>query len=146
MKPGCALSSSRVSGVLRAEKAEKKAVEMVIPFPYRRLFQVHGSEFKLHPVCYLGQASVLHITHRVVSFGVRKDPFYRLFTFLIKRLVLRCISGIVCQFFVGLPDMPLHCLDTVFGMSASLSGRAAGAYFWVASVFPVSVTVCRVVF
>ena len=90
-KPGCALSGSRGSGVLRAEKAEKQAIEMVIPFPYRRLFQVHGSELKLHPVCYLGQASVLRITHRVFFFGVRKAPFNQLFTFLVKSLILRCI-------------------------------------------------------
>mgnify|MGYP004515228349 CR=1 FL=1 len=83
-------------------------MEMVIPFPYRQFFHVHVSKLKLHPVCYLGQASVLRITHRVFSFGVHKDPFNRLFTLLVKRLVLLCISGILCQFFVVLPDMPLH--------------------------------------
>ena len=57
-----------------------------------------------------------------------KDPFNCLFTFLIKRLVLRCISSILRQFFVVLLDMPLYRFDTALGMSASLSGRAVGAY------------------
>ena len=73
-KPGCALSGSRVSGVFGAEKAEKQAIEKVIPLPCRQLFHVHSSELKLLTVCYLDQASVLRITHRVFSFGVRKDP------------------------------------------------------------------------
>ena len=57
------------------------------------LFQVHGSKFKLHPVCYLGQASVLRITHGVFFFRVSKVAFNRFFAALIKRLVLGYISG-----------------------------------------------------
>ena len=95
-KPGYALSGNRVPFVFRTEKAEKQETKMVIPFPCCQLFQVHGSKLKLHPVCHLGQASVLRITHRVFLFGVRKDPFNGLFTFPVKLLVLRCISLMIC--------------------------------------------------
>ena len=39
---------------------------MLLPLPIGQFFQIHGSKFKLHPVCHLGQASVLCITHRVL--------------------------------------------------------------------------------
>jgi hypothetical protein len=43
--------------------------------PPCQLFEIHGSKFKLYPVCHLSQASVLRITHSVFFFGVGKDPF-----------------------------------------------------------------------
>lgn len=35
------------------------------PFPYCQFFQIYGNKLKLHPVCHLGQASVLRVTHAV---------------------------------------------------------------------------------
>ena len=58
-----------------------------VPFPGGQFFQIHGSKLKLHPVRYLGQASVLRITHSVFFFGVCKDAFNRLFTPPVKALV-----------------------------------------------------------
>ena len=100
-----------------SEKNSKaKRGQQVPPFPCGQFFQVHGSKLKLHPVCDLGQASVLRITHRVFFLGVREDPFNGLFAPLVKLPVLRRISGIVRQFLIVLPDMPLHRFDTVPGM------------------------------
>ena len=111
----------------------------VIPFPPRQFFEVHGSKFKLHPVCHLSQASVLCITHGVFFFRIRKVPFNRFFAFLVKLLVLRRISGII-------PDMTLYRLYAILGMGTELSGRAIGADLWVALVFPVSIPVGGAVF
>lgn len=78
----------------------------LLPFTSGQLFQIHGSKLKLHPVCHLGQASVLCITHSVLFFGVRKDAFNSLFPLLVKIPVLRCIAGVVRQVLVILPHMP----------------------------------------
>lgn len=45
---------------------DKPGKEVLLPLPIGQFFQIHGSKFKLHPVCHLGQASVLCITHRVL--------------------------------------------------------------------------------
>ena len=82
----------------------------VTPFPPCHFFEVHGSKFKLHPFCYLGQASVLCITHRVFFFCICKDSFNRFFAALIKRLVLGYISGVVRQILIVLPDMTSYVL------------------------------------
>ena len=142
-KPGCPLSGGRASDVYGAEKAEKRETGAVVPFPYGQLFQVHGSKLKLHPVCDLSQASVLRITHRVFFLGVREDPFNGLFSPLVKIPVLRRISGVVRQFLIVLPDMPLHRFDTVLGMRTPFSGRTGGADIRITLVFPISITVQR---
>ena len=118
----------------------------VIPFPPCQFFEVHGSKFKLHPFCHLGQASVLCITHRVFFFGIRKDTFNGLFPLPVKFLVLRCIAGVICQVLVILPDMPLHCLYTVFGAGTQFSGRTVRANIRITFVFPVTIPVRGAVF
>jgi hypothetical protein len=62
-KPGCALSGNRVLGAYNAETVKTREKKMVLPFPNRQLFQIHGNKLKLHPVRHLSQASVLCITH-----------------------------------------------------------------------------------
>ena len=111
------------------------------PTCYGQLFQIHGSKFKLDPVCNLGQASVLSIAHGVFFLGVGKDSFNGLLAPLVQFLVLWGVAGVVGQFFIILPDMPLYCFDTVFGMGAQMAGGAVGTDLRVASVLPVSVPV-----
>ena len=118
----------------------------VIPFPPCQFFEVHGSEFKPHPVCHLSQASVVCITHRVFFFRICKVSFNRFFAFLVKVLVLRRISGIICQFLIFFPDMALYRLYAILGMGTELSGRAIGTDLWVTLVFPVSIPVGGAVF
>ena len=96
---------------------------MLLPLSTGQLFQIHGSKLKLYPVCHLGQASVLCITHSVFFFGVRKDAFNGLFPLLVKVPVLRCIADVVRQILVILSDMPLYGLYAVLGMRAKLSGE-----------------------
>ena len=122
---------------------EKPGKELLLPLPIGQFMQIHGSEFKLHPVCHLGQASVLCITHRVLFFGIRKDAFNGLFPPLVKIPVLLCIAGVVCQLLVILPDMPLYGLYAVLGMRRTkLSGGTFCTEPRIALVFPVTVPVC----
>ena len=109
-------------------------------------FQVHGSKLKLHPVRHLSQASVLRITHRVFFLGIREDPFNGFLSALVELRVRRRISGIVRQFLIVLPDMPLHRFDTVLGMRTPFSGRTGGADIRITLVFPISITVRRAIF
>ena len=57
---------------------------MLLPLPIGQFFQIHGSKFKLHPICHLGQASVLCITHRVLY----------LFFVLALALICRCLEDL----------------------------------------------------
>ena len=145
-KPGCPLSGGRASDVYGAEKAEKRETGAVVPFPHSQFFQVHGNKLKLHPVRHLSQASVLRITHRVFFLGVREDPFNGFLSALVELRVRRRISGIVRQFLIVLPDMPLHRFDTVPGMRTPFSGRTGRADIWIALVFPISIPVRGAVF
>ena len=78
---------SRISFKKEENGSEKRIDKTLLPLPGGQLFQIHGSKLKLHPVRYLGQASVLRITHSVFFFGVCKDAFNRLFTPPVKTLV-----------------------------------------------------------
>lgn len=49
--------------------------KLLFPQPTGQFFQIHGNKPKLHPVSYLGQASVLGTAHDVFFFSVGKDPF-----------------------------------------------------------------------
>ena len=51
--------------------------------------------FQLHPVGYLGQASILCITHGVFFLGIGKNPFNGFFSPLVEFLVLWGIAGVV---------------------------------------------------
>ena len=74
--------------------------------------------------------------------GVGKDPFNGLLAPLVQFLVPWGVAGVVGQFFIILPDMPLYCFDTVFGMGAQMAGGATGTeIFGSLLVFPVSVPV-----
>ena len=145
-KPGCAIRRQPGFQHIWGKKNRKQEMVRVIPFPSCQFFEVHGSKFKLHPVCHLGQASVLCITHGVFFFRVRKGPFNRFFAFLVKVLVLGRIAGVVRQFLIFFPDMALYRLYTILGMGTELSGRAIGADLWVTLVFPVSIPVGGAVF
>ena len=138
--------ADRVSNIYERKNSKAKRGQQIPPFPCGQFFQVHGSKLKLHPVCDLSQASVLRITHRVFFLGVREDPFNGLFAPLVKLPVYRRISGIVRQFLIVLPDMPLHRFDTVPGMRTPFSGRAGRADIRIALVFPISIPVRGAVF
>ena len=95
-----------------------------------QFFEVHGSKFKLHPVGNLSQASILRMTHGVFFLGVCKDPFNGLFSPLVQFLVLWSITGVVGQFLIILPDMPLYALYTVLGAGTQMAGGDSGYRSW----------------
>lgn len=88
----------------------------------------------------------MRITHRVFFLGVREDPLNGFLSALVELRVHRRISGIVRQFLIVLPDMPLHRFDTVSGMRTPFSGRTGRADIRIALVFPISITVRRAIF
>ena len=93
-KPGHASSVNRFFRIYGQDQEEGKGRNSVLPQPSGQLFQIHGSKFKLHPVCYLGQASVLSIAHGVFFLGVGKDSFNSLLAPLVQILIL---WGVRCQ-------------------------------------------------
>lgn len=117
----------------------------VSPFPNGKLFEIHGNELKPDPVGNLGQASVLSIPHGVLLFGVRKDAFDGLLAPLVQVPILRCIAGVVGQFLIILPDMPLYRFHTSLGVGTKMARPTVCTYLWIALVFPVSIPVSRAV-
>ena len=113
----------------------------IFPVPFSKLFQIHGSKTKLHPVRNLSQACVSGITHPMFLFGIRKDTLYRFFSRLVHPLVDRCVPSVVCQFLVVLPDVPGNRLNAILVLCAKMSGGTVGANLWIALVFPVSIPV-----
>ena len=85
--------------------------------------------------------SVLGITHSVFFLGIGKDPLNGFLSPPVQFLVLRRIAGVVRQFLIVLPDVPLYRFEIVFGMSTQMAGRLVDADAGIASVFPVSVSV-----
>ena len=113
----------------------------ILPFPFCKLFQIHGSKNKLHPVCDLSQASEAGITHCVFLLGIRKDTFNGFFSCLVHPLVDRSVPSIVSHFLVFLPDMPGNCFNAVFVIGAKVSCWAITADLWIAFIFPVAIPV-----
>ena len=145
-EPGLYSGADWISNIYERKNSKAKRGQQIPPFPCGQFFQVHGNKLKLHPVRHLSQASVLCITHRVFFLGVREDPFNGFLSALVELRVRRRISGIVRQFLIVLPDMPLHRFDTVPGMRTPFSGRTGGADIRIALVFPISITVRRAIF
>ena len=124
-------------GINKGDNARKQGILLILPTPFCKLFQIHGSKSKLHPVCNLSQACVSGITHTVLLFGIRKDTLYGFFPCLVHPLVDRCISGIVSHFLVFFPDVPGDCFDEILVVCAKVSGGTVGTYFWIALILPV---------
>ena len=113
----------------------------VFPVPVSKLFQIHSSKSKLHPVRNLSQACVSGISHTVFFFGIRKDTFNGFFSCFVHPLVNRSVPGIVCHFLVFFPDMPGNRLNAVFVLCAKMSGRTVSTNLWITFVFPVAIPV-----
>ncbi len=48
----------------------------ILPLPFCKLFQIHDSKFKPHPICYLGQACVSGVAHPMLLLGIREHTLY----------------------------------------------------------------------
>ena len=73
--PSFASGKTGVLSILWPKYEDLQKVVGILPLPNGELFQVHGSKFKLHPVCYLSQACVSRLSHAMLFFGIRRDPF-----------------------------------------------------------------------
>ncbi len=82
---------------------------MTISFPYCQLFQIHGSKFKLHPVCYLSETSVVGVSHLMLFFCICEYTLYFLLAYPAQLFVSGCVSSILGKLYPVLPDMPSYC-------------------------------------
>ena len=121
--------------------AENTAGVNILPAPFCKLFQIHGSKFKLHPVRNLSQACVSGIAQTVFLFGICKNTLYRFFSCFVHPLVDRCVPGIVSQFLILLPDVSCNRLNAVFILGAKVSGRTVATDLWITFILSVSVPV-----
>ena len=132
------------------EKASKQQLQFsairrrmaAIPFPNGQLFQIHGSKFKLHPVCHLGQASVLRVTHPVFFLRIGKHTLNLLFSQPVQFFVHRHMPDMLCHLHIVLPDMAQDCFLALGVLGAHPSGGTALAKIASAFVFPVALPVC----
>ena len=112
------------------------------PFPCGQFFQIHRSKLKLHPVCYLGQASVLRVTHPVLFLCVGKHTLDLLFSLRYSSLYCpmcrtsSACSTYSCQIWRMTVFSHLH-------FCAHCSGWAVLAQIRPALVLPVSIPICR---
>lgn len=83
------------------------------------------------------QAPILGITHGVFFLGAGKDPFNGLLPLLIQFLVLWSIAGVIRQFLIDLPDVPLYRLYAVYGAGAQVPGRTFCTDLRITPVLPV---------
>ena len=113
----------------------------IFPFPICKLFQIHGSKSKLHPVGNLSQARISGITQTVFLFGICKDTFNGFFPCLVHPLVNRSVPGIISHLLVFLPDVPGNCFNVILVICTKMSGGTVAADLWIAFIFPVSIPV-----
>ncbi len=69
---------------ISVKQSKKTSIYTPVPAVYRILFQIHGSKFKPAPLAYLGQASEICKSHRVLFFCVRKLSLDCFFSFVIQ--------------------------------------------------------------
>ena len=113
-----------------------------LPFPGGQFFQIHGSKLKLHPVCHLGQASVLRVTHPVLLFSIGKYTLNLLFSQPVQFSVHRHMPDVLCHFHIVLPDMAQDGFLTLGVFGTHPSGGTGLAKIRPAFVFPVALPVC----
>ena len=73
--------------------------------------------------------------------GVGKDPLNGFLPPFVQLLILGHITGVVGQFLVVLPDVPLYRFDTVFGMGTQMAGGTVDTDVGITPVLPVSIPV-----
>ena len=113
----------------------------ILPLPICKLFQIHGSKSKLHPVGNLSQACVSGVTQTMLLFGICKDSFNGFFSCLVHPLVNRSIPGIISHFLVFFPDVPGNSLNAILVLCAKMSGRTVTTNLWITSILPVAILV-----
>ena len=113
-----------------------------IPFPGGQFFQIHGSKFKLHPVCYLSQASVLRVTHTVLLLRIGEHTLNLLFSQTVQLFVYRHMADMLRHLHIVLPNMAQDCFLTLGIFSTHSSAGTAFAKIGPAFVFPITVPVC----
>ena len=124
------------------EKAEKMLKMRSIPTPHCQLFQIHGSIFKPHPVCDLGQTSMMRISHCVLLFRIGKYALYCFFSHGIYLFAALRLTKLLDQIEILLPYMRCQYLLPFLVSSTFPLERAVPAALWIAAVCSLSVFVC----
>ena len=76
-----------------------------VPFPRGQLLRIYGNKLKLHPVCYLCEASVLRVTHTVLLICVSKHAFNLLFSLPVEFFVHSHMPHMLRHLHIILSDM-----------------------------------------
>lgn len=114
-----------------------------IPLSGGQLFEIHGSKFKLRPVGYLGEASVLRVAHPMLIFHISEHALDFLFSQSVQVIAHRSMPDVLSQLRKILPDVPCYRLLT-FGILNTLpEGRAIPVQIRPALVLLVTISVGR---
>ena len=108
-----------------------------VPFPGGQFFQIHDSKFKLHPVCYLSQASVLRVAYTVLFLRVGKHTLNLLFSLPVQLFVPRHVPDVFRHLHIVLPDMAQDCFLALGIFGTHPSAGTPFAKIGPAFVFPV---------
>ena len=100
-------SATAVRGFKNPKIFPKSLQAKAFPRPVCKLFQIHGSKFKPHPLRNAGQASHVGIAHRVFFFGICKDTLNRFLTFFVNALTQICFADSLYHIQILLPDVAL---------------------------------------
>ena len=99
--------------------------------------QIHGSKFKIHPVCCLSQASVLCVAHTVLCLRIGKHTLNLLFSQPVQLFVPHHVPDVLRHLHIVLPDMAQDCFLALGIFSTHPSGGTAFAKIGPALAFPV---------
>lgn len=99
--------ATAVRGFKNPKIFPKSLQAKAFPRPVCKLFQIHGSKFKPHPLRNAGQASHVGIAHRVFFFGICKDTLNRFLTFFVNALTQICFADSLYHIQILLPDVAL---------------------------------------
>lgn len=112
-KPQFCLTQNWGLNIFWTKYKDLQKVVGILPLPNCKLFQVHGSKFKPHPIRYLGQACVSCVSHAMLFLGIRKDPFNGFLAHLVVSLVSLRIAKLFCHIHIRLPDVLRYRLNEV---------------------------------
>ena len=112
-KPQFCLTQNWGLNIFWTKYKDLQKVVGILPLPNCKLFQVHGSKFKPHPIRYLGQACVSCVSHAMLFLGIRKAPFNGLLAHLVVSLVSLRIAKLFRHIHIRLPDVLRYRLNEV---------------------------------
>ena len=112
----------------------------------QHLSTIHPKNYNYPQFVVTSNLAALHscvscISHAVLFFGIRKDPFNGFLAHLIVSLVPLRIAKLLRHIHIRLPDVLRYRLNKVLVPGTQRSGGAVCTDLWITFIFPVAVTV-----